>query len=75
MMAVRAGSRSVYACELSGVMVKLSRDVFTANNMSDQVTLLHSLSTKLSVPKDIPKRYGKTHLTSVNNIFADYLWW
>ena len=57
MMAVRAGSRSVYACELSGVMVKLARDVFAANNMSDRVTLLHSLSTKLSIPKDIPKRY------------------
>ena len=47
----------MYACELSGVMVKLSRDVFTAKNMSDKVTLLLSLSTKLSIPKDIPKRY------------------
>lgn len=59
MMAVRAGCCKVYACELSGVMAKLSQNVFAANGVLDHVKLIHSLSTKLSVPKDIPERFVK----------------
>ena len=56
-MAVKLGAKQVYACELDVTMVNMSHDILTANGMRDNITLLHSLSTKLSVPRDLPERY------------------
>lgn len=55
-MAKRSGAERVYACEMSDTMVKVSCDALAANGLTNSVTLLHSLSTMLSVPKDIPNR-------------------
>ena len=48
----------MYACELDVTMITMSHDILTANGMQDNITLLHSLSTKLSVPRDIPERFA-----------------
>ena len=57
MMAKRCGARSVYACEMNDAMVKMSCDILAANGLADDVTVLHSISTMLSVPENIPSRY------------------
>ena len=57
MMAIRAGARQVYACELSEAMVTMSRDTLMANGITE-VTLLHASSTTLSIPRDLPERYS-----------------
>ena len=57
MMAKQCGAERVYACELSDTMVRLSREALAVNGLADSVTVLHSLSTMLSIPKDIPNRY------------------
>lgn len=57
MMAVRSGSKRVYACEMNKKMVEISHDILKGNGVDNNVTVLHSLSTALSVPKDIPERY------------------
>ncbi|XP_038055688.1 protein arginine N-methyltransferase 9-like isoform X2 [Patiria miniata] len=54
--AVNAGAKSVFACEESQDMVRLSHDVLAANQMQDRVQLLHKLSTDMKVPEDIPNR-------------------
>lgn len=56
MMAVKAGAKEVFACELSDVMVTLSSDVLSGNQMSDQVHLLHKLSQDLIIPQHLPHR-------------------
>ena len=48
MMAVKSGAKHVYACEMSSFMMSLCQDVLEANDMSNQVYLIHSLSTDLS---------------------------
>jgi predicted O-methyltransferase YrrM len=58
MMVKRSGAERVYACEVSDAMVSLSREALAANGLADSVTVLHSLSTMLSIPKDIPNRYS-----------------
>jgi predicted O-methyltransferase YrrM len=58
MMAKRSGAERVYACEVSDAMVSLSREALAANGLADSVTVLHSLSTMLSIPKGIPNRYS-----------------
>ena len=57
MMARRSGAERVYACEVSDAMVRLSYEALAANELADSVTVLHSLSTMLSIPKNIPNRY------------------
>lgn len=56
MMAVRSGAKRVYACEVNETMAIMSRDILSTNGMGDDVTILHCLSTDLSVPSDIPER-------------------
>ena len=60
MMAKRTGAESVYACEMSDTMVRLSCEALAANGLADSVTVLHTLSTMISIPKDIPNRYGSS---------------
>ncbi len=45
----------MYACEINETMVAMSRDILAANGIAD-VTLMHSLSTSMSVPRDLPQR-------------------
>lgn len=61
MMAARSGAESVYAVEVNRTMVAMSRDILAANGMSERVKLLHSLSTSLSVPRDIPQRSASAY--------------
>ena len=65
MMAVKAGAKSVYACEVNETMVTVSHDILAANGIQDDITLLHALSTTLSVPVDIPKRYLLSYSSAV----------
>lgn len=57
MMAVRAGAKQVYACEVNKTLAAMSHDILATNGMVDKVTVLHSLSSDLCVPRDIPERY------------------
>lgn len=56
MMAMRSGAEKVYALEVNSTMVAMSRKILDSNGMSGKVNLIHSLSTSLSVPRDIPQR-------------------
>lgn len=56
MMAKRCGAENVYACEMNEAMVKMSCDVLAANGLASSVTVLHSISTMLSVPKTMPNK-------------------
>lgn len=56
MMAVRSAASQVFAIEVNSTMVAMARDILAANEMADKVHLLHSLSTSLSVPRNIPER-------------------
>lgn len=52
MMAVRAGAKRVYACEVSSVMIELSQLIYTANDIKDSIIPMHSLSTDIqSLPE------------------------
>ena len=53
-MAVRAGAKTVHACELSSVMVTLSSEILAANQMSGAVQVHHTISTNLDA---LPSRY------------------
>lgn len=57
MFAVQSGARFVHACEMSKTMYEMSHDVLAANQMQDQVCLLHKKSTELIIPDDLPRRY------------------
>lgn len=57
MMAKRSGAKNVYACEMNDAMVSLSCDALAANGLADSVTVVHSLSTMLTVPKNLPERF------------------
>ena len=56
MMVKRSGADRAYACEMNDVMVRLSCEALAANGLAGSVTVLHSLSTMLSVPEDVPNR-------------------
>ena len=55
-MAAKSGAEHVFGCDTSQLMVTLACDVVATNGMQDKVSLLHALSSDLSIPKDIPKR-------------------
>ena len=56
MMAVRSGARFVYACELNETFAAMSCDILSTNGMQDQVKVISSPSTSLSVPNNLPTR-------------------
>ena len=56
MLAVRAGAARVYACEMNAAMAMMSRDIITANDMTDKITVIHKRSTDLTVPQHLPER-------------------
>ena len=75
MMAVRFRAKKVYACELSPAMVALSRQVLEANGMSNDVSLIHKVSTEVSVPEHLPERYGTMlYMWAHNHNFCVYMW-
>lgn len=55
-MAVKGGATRVYACDQSHVMVKLSHDIITANQMEDKVASLQMHTNDLHILKDIPEQ-------------------
>ncbi|XP_069098729.1 protein arginine N-methyltransferase 9 isoform X2 [Pleurodeles waltl] len=56
MFAKKAGAPHVYACELSKTMYEVACDVVTANNMAEDIKLLHMKSFDIEIPKHIPER-------------------
>ncbi|XP_036043395.1 protein arginine N-methyltransferase 9 isoform X3 [Onychomys torridus] len=56
MFAKKAGAHSVYACELSKTMYELACDVVAANQMENEIQLLHMKSLDIEIPKHIPER-------------------
>ena len=57
MLCVQAGAKEVYGVEVNKKMVDMSRDILRCNGMEEKVRLVHSLSSSLSAPADIPRRY------------------
>ena len=56
MLAVRAGAKSVYACEMSKTMFEVATDIVAMNGMSTNIRLIHKNSKELTIPEDIPNR-------------------
>lgn len=56
MFAKKAGAPHVYACELSKTMYEVACDVVTANNLAEDIKLLHMKSFDIEIPKHIPER-------------------
>ncbi|XP_075055040.1 protein arginine N-methyltransferase 9 [Mixophyes fleayi] len=56
MFAKRAGAPHVYACELSKTMYDLACEVLAANNMEDEIKLLHMKSHDVRVHEHIPEK-------------------
>ncbi|CAI9601996.1 unnamed protein product [Staurois parvus] len=56
MLAKRAGAPHVYACELSRTMYNLAREVVAANQMQEEIKLLHMKSHDIQVPEHIPEK-------------------
>ena len=53
MMAVRAGAKHVYACDLNTTKADLARDVIEANGMSDKITVINRSSLDLDREADL----------------------
>ena len=56
MMAVHSGAEMVYGVEVNSTMVSMSQEILSYNNITERVKLIQSLSTSLSIPRDIPGR-------------------
>ncbi|EDV24647.1 uncharacterized protein TRIADDRAFT_56661 [Trichoplax adhaerens] len=56
MLAVKAGAKDVYACEMSDVWHDISKQVLLDNCMDKNVKLIKAKSTNLMIPEDIPDR-------------------
>lgn len=66
-MAVKAGASRVHACEHSGSVLAIARDVLSGNKMSEKVNLIHCHSTNLFVPKSLPNRYMTFYILLLRN--------
>lgn len=69
MMAVRAGARHVYACELDQRLAETARDIVAANGLADRITILPIHSAKLDRDSDLA---GGVDLV-ISEIFSDDL--
>ena len=56
MFAAEAGAKAVYGCDMSKTMYEMSCDVVLTNQMAQKIQLMHSKSTDLQIPGDIPER-------------------
>ena len=56
MFAVQANASEVFACEMTKAMYEVSCDVIKANNMDDQIEMIHKMSTDLIIPQDLPQK-------------------
>lgn len=58
MMAARAGARRVVACEGQPSVAETAARVVRAAGYDDAVTVVSKMSTRMSVPADLPRRAG-----------------
>ncbi|QKW32647.1 50S ribosomal protein L11 methyltransferase [Actinomadura sp. NAK00032] len=58
MMAARAGAREVVACEGQPAVAATTTRVVRAAGYDDAVTVVSKMSTRMSVPADLPRRAG-----------------
>ena len=56
MLAVRAGASHVYACESVGIIAQKGREIITANQLSDRITVVDKRSTDLVPGSDLPEK-------------------
>ena len=67
MFAAQTGAE-VYACEMSKTMYEMSCDIVGANQLTDDVMLLHKRSNDLVINQDLPKRSNLMLLHSPFNL-------
>lgn len=56
--AFASDSVDVYGCEMSQTMFEICCNVLVANNLSDRIRVIDRPSDDLSIPNDLPRRYG-----------------
>lgn len=56
MMAVKAGAKKVYACEMVPALASVAQQVVKDNGMSDKIEVLNLKSTSLMVGRELPER-------------------
>ena len=56
MMAVKAGAKKVYACELVPALAEIAKQIVTDNGMSDQIEIFNMKSTALKIGEHLPER-------------------
>lgn len=56
MFAAEAGAKSVFGCDMSKTMYEMSCDVVLTNQLADQINLIHSKSTDLKIPENLPEK-------------------
>ena len=56
MMAIRAGAKHVYACEINPVLASAARDVIDRNGFSDKITLIEKHSSQIKIGEDMPEQ-------------------
>ena len=52
----------MYACEMNATMVTMSHDILAANRMTDNVAMIHKMSTEMTIPRDLPERLIPLHV-------------
>lgn len=56
MMAVRAGAKHVYACELNPVLAGAAREIIDRNGLDDKITLINKHSSQIKMGEDMPEK-------------------
>lgn len=56
MMAIKAGARHVYACEVDPILSALAVEVVLKNGMEDKITIISKHSTSLIIGEDMPEK-------------------
>ena len=56
MMAIRAGAKHVYACEVNPVLASAARDIIERNGFSDKITLIEKHSSQIKIGEDMPEQ-------------------
>lgn len=56
MMAVRAGAKHVYACELNPVLAATAREIIDRNGFDNKITVIEKHSSQIVIGEDMPVR-------------------
>lgn len=56
MMAARAGARKVVTCEVNPVLARVAAESVARNGYADRVTVVPTLSTRLTVGQELPEK-------------------